>query len=300
MRHNESKLEERGIRVLARLGLTPTQAKIYLTLCKTGQSTIKTVSQIADIDRANTYKAIVRLEELCLVERIVNVPRSFQAISISDAFSILLNRMEKNRKNTMDEADKLLKQLSLTEEQLPEEHHIILVPEIQCAKRIEQIFETTQKSLDWMTVDFTLPIIIEHLFQVFSRALKRGVKIRIINRYQDKTYTLSKTTKSLINHPNFELRFILGTSLHAFSISDQEEGIISVLKEPYIIHPENVGSWKNCPVLVTNHPHILAILQESFDANWNLALESIPKSRKTSTKRSESEFEAATKPAQTL
>jgi sugar-specific transcriptional regulator TrmB len=88
------------ISLLVNAGLTISQAKIYLTLVLNGKQTIKFIAKLSGVDRSNTYREIMKLEELALVKKIIGIPNMFQAISLAGAISLLLAERQKQCEKT--------------------------------------------------------------------------------------------------------------------------------------------------------------------------------------------------------
>jgi len=57
------------IKSLTNLGLTPTQAKIYLANLQTGQATAKAISQTSKIAREDIYRTLPSLQALGLTPK---------------------------------------------------------------------------------------------------------------------------------------------------------------------------------------------------------------------------------------
>jgi DNA-binding MarR family transcriptional regulator len=74
---------------LSNLGLTISQATIYLSLIKFESATVKALCRVSSIARQDIYQALSDLYELGLVERIVDKPLRFRAIPIKNALEIL-------------------------------------------------------------------------------------------------------------------------------------------------------------------------------------------------------------------
>ena len=77
---------------LTELGLSTTQAKIYLALVKTENQTAQTISKLSTVSRPDVYRVLNQLQDLGLVEKIIAKPEEFRAIPIEEGVSILLQR----------------------------------------------------------------------------------------------------------------------------------------------------------------------------------------------------------------
>ena len=87
-------------KVLMDLGLTLVQARVYLALVESGISKISTISKISKVARPDTYNNIKKLQKLGLVEAIIQSPRTYRAIPIIEALSLLLERRRAQFRNS--------------------------------------------------------------------------------------------------------------------------------------------------------------------------------------------------------
>jgi len=80
------------IQILMDLGLTLLQARVYLVLCKTGNATVKMISQATQIDRQDVYRIMPRLQELGLAEQIIATPTIYKATPIKQGCHFLFQK----------------------------------------------------------------------------------------------------------------------------------------------------------------------------------------------------------------
>ena len=52
---------EADIAILTKIGLTPLQAQVYLTLAKLNEASIKSLSTESKVDRANAYRVLIAI-----------------------------------------------------------------------------------------------------------------------------------------------------------------------------------------------------------------------------------------------
>ena len=81
-----------GVEVLASLGLSSRQARVYLGLLKTGNAKAKTVAEYAQVERQEVYGIIEDLKLAGLVEQNLTVPISYTATPIAEAMKLLLEQ----------------------------------------------------------------------------------------------------------------------------------------------------------------------------------------------------------------
>ena len=91
-----------SIQTLINLGLTILQAKVYITLAKSGASTARTTAKVAQVAPQDVYRVLAELQENGLVEKIIDKPTMYKANPVKESLSILL----KNKKQEYIEAEK--------------------------------------------------------------------------------------------------------------------------------------------------------------------------------------------------
>jgi sugar-specific transcriptional regulator TrmB len=90
--------------VLFDLGVSRSQACVYLALLKTGTLSLSEVSKSSGVSRPDSYRAISKLVDMGLVERIISNPTKFRPLSMNEGLSILLGQKEKENSELRLEA----------------------------------------------------------------------------------------------------------------------------------------------------------------------------------------------------
>ena len=98
-----------SVDVLTRLGLTSNEAKVFLVMSKLGKQPVKTLSQNSGVARESVYKVVKRLKEKGLVEEILTSPKTFRAIPEKDAYALLFQRREQEKKYLWTKMQQILK-----------------------------------------------------------------------------------------------------------------------------------------------------------------------------------------------
>src|SRR5690606_37785132 len=99
-------LNEEGVDALTSLGLTLVQSKIFLALSKTNYATISKISDLSKVPRQDIYRVVSELQKMSLVEKILTKPVRFQAVTMEEAWKILLER----KKNEYDRLKRVQKE----------------------------------------------------------------------------------------------------------------------------------------------------------------------------------------------
>ena len=82
---------------MEKLGLTRVQARIFLSVLKSGSTSFNEISSISGIARSEVYREMTKLENLGLVERSLGRPITITAIDIDQSLANLLK--DKKREN---------------------------------------------------------------------------------------------------------------------------------------------------------------------------------------------------------
>lgn len=258
-------LVEHGEKTLRELGLTLSQARVYLALVKLGkQSTAKAVSVFSKVARQDVYRTLTELRELSLVEMVISNPALFRAIPLQETIAILMERKNQRTRELLVEASELFKLFAVNEESRhhQENHQFILIPKKEALiRRIKKAIEGAQESIlissPWRELTQWLFI----LHESWEQALNKGVEVRWITEKQASPCLLNEITRALIKDPNFTLRTEPTLSNSRFGIYDGKEVFITVLSTP---------NATESPALWTNNPAITYILKDYFETKWQL------------------------------
>jgi sugar-specific transcriptional regulator TrmB len=255
---------------LTRLGLTSNQAKVYLALFRSGLSNAKGISKNSGVARSDVYRVMASLEKLGLVEKIISVPCKFRAISIQDAFAILMERRKKVTSELHVTTREILKQFKSNNARTAlkeDETQFSLLSERVTVQRREKTLESVHQSFDVVSSFRNPHSVLFTDSEEMAEALQRDVEIRVIIDKPDEEKILSDTLKQLKKHPNFKIKYLPNAPKALISIYDKKKAWVCTCTNPAL---------KACPTLRTNNPCLLAILQDYFETKWLTALTSKP------------------------
>jgi sugar-specific transcriptional regulator TrmB len=259
------------IEILTSLGLSTAEAKVYFTLFKMRETTVGNLSKEAEVARELVYRLLPKLKKRGLVEEIIANPKKFKAISLKEAYMILLKRKEEENKRLYSKAmSHIKKHNNKAPYKATTDPRMILIPSREAPDvRIGTEYQSVQKS-----VDLTFPVgkFIQWSKYYAQNSLKeitkRKVKMRIITQRQ--VFELIKTYPNLftpifkanLKHLNF--RCSQEPFLVEMMIFDKKTLFVSTKKETNI----NKMIW-----LRTNNPLILEMAKGYFEAMWEKAVE---------------------------
>lgn len=261
--------QDAEVETLTRLGLTHRQAKVYLALARSGNATVKTVSNVSEIPRQHIYQVVSTLQELGLVEKAITSPVKFKAIPVPDGLSILMERKSKEYNELQAKTIYMLKHSTRNNAKATpkeEEPQFVIIPARDSTDRyVRKLIEATQTSFDGLISMNGLKGVYIYA-DFFKRALKRGVKCRHIITIPEGEKSVTGIDPAFKKKPNFEIRYILTPTPASVTLYDKKEALVSTVSTDPIEAP---GLW-------SSNPSFVGILNNYFEEMWIRALEEIP------------------------
>lgn len=261
------------------LGLTLVQARVYLALVESGISKISTISNISKVARPDTYNNIKKLQKLGLVEAIIQSPKTYRAIPITEALSLLLERRKtqfrKVRAETLILIDnkrkdkkKKKKKKKLNNANQIEKHQFIIIPGGTAVTRIKAAIGKAQIGVDFVLSwkKFT-----DSILNVFAESIEtswlRNVKSRFIIECPFKDETVKKLVCFYSGKPSCRIRYINPCPETNIVVCDKNE--VFMLLDPS-------SDLRTVSAFWSNNPNFVSLAAEYFEKTWLNALESIP------------------------
>lgn len=262
-------IEEELFQLLTQLGLTTSQAKVYIGLLELKQASGKVTARHSKMARQEVYRVLDELQEKGLVEKIIARPTEFKPVLIEDCLSILIaskkNEFSENQRKAAILLRKFNKESSRIKSQIQEDDSkFILIPEREVTKRVKRKIENTRTSLDAITTLNRFRHLIQNVNDECEKALERGVKFRLIVNKFDNENLLTPVTKSVPKNPLFNLRYISTPHRVALAIYDKKEVCVAI---------SATASINETPILMSNNPSLVEIAQSYFETAWIKAME---------------------------
>jgi sugar-specific transcriptional regulator TrmB len=258
-------IEDEHVQTLMCLGLSLLQAKIYFTLCQTGTATVKTLSSASNIARQDIYRIISILQKLGLAEKILAAPTLYKPLSIKNGYLLLLQKKTEDYIDLQSKTIALIKSLKESKNktmlQNNDSHLAIISSKSGLLKRFNDGIDRAQTSIDICGSFYGIEYCFFHSFSHFKRALKRGIKIRVIVEKQDYNKSLENIIQNFKTNPLFEVRFLLPvTSPINTMIYDGKEVNFCL---------ETTADRTGLPSLWTNNPKVVKVVKAYFEKQWN-------------------------------
>lgn len=263
-------------RALVKLGLSPSQSKIYLATLQLGKTNVKELSKFTKIAPEDIYKLMPPLLELGLFTKHLTKPVEFSPTEPREAFRLLFANIEKENSILRSEADKALKKISNS-----------LISQSFSSENLDSTFFSATENIEMLTkgameakdtIDFTTRY---NLFvysmnssklapcvKEMNRAAQRGVKYRLLlNKPEtakplcDLSFELSDA-RQLVTNENFEYKYLEKPLKCVVVIYDNKRILVETSKDYDV---------KFTPFLWSDNDILLELCKTYFDKHWDLA-----------------------------
>jgi sugar-specific transcriptional regulator TrmB len=252
---------DEDISILNELGLTVSQAKIYLSLAKAKSLTAQEISAISKVSRPDVYRILTQLQENGLTQKIIANPIEFNAIPIDKCITTLMNHRIQKTKELKHKANKLVRNFKQKEidEQIHEKHQFILLsnkPGVHA--NAEKMLHNVQNCICFLMEPRRFFSWATSYMPLFQEVLTRKVDCRLITSpFDEKNY--SEQLKTLMQHPNFTLKIIPDLPKAVFSLWDKKAALIVT---------SQIDTQRQTPTLWSNNNNILSLCQDYFEHLW--------------------------------
>ena len=256
---------DEDVSTLKELGLSSSQAKVYLNLAKFQTLTAQQISKNSGIARPHVYKVLAELENTGVVARIIGQPERFQAVTIEECVSILMRRRITKTAELQEKATVLSKSFKFC--QLPEgpdeKTQFMLIPKRGAVyAKAEKMLKNVKVSIHFLGLTKRMIAWLSDYSSILEEALARRVECEMIMPQPEPSRDLWKPIKNLGDYPNFALRLIPYQPKFGFSIWDNNEVLITT---------SPVDSPTPATTLWSNNKGIVDLCKEHFCCLWEKA-----------------------------
>jgi sugar-specific transcriptional regulator TrmB len=265
------KVKEELVQDLTVFGLSVNQAKAYLSIIQSVESSVSKISTATKIHQQDVYKILPKLEEMGLITKTIERPVAIKAIPPNGALNHIIDTEERKANQKIKRLKQIVKNLaraiekaqeqSQTQQETPDIQAIFLTTDNTINTKLDFSFEkaTTQcdNVLNFELLRRRLPLV-EKRYQALAA---HKVKTRLIIDDVKKTEDAQKILKQVIPPTgDFAVRRNVEITVKPYLIIDNKEiFIMSQRKTP-----------RNFPcILWTNSLNIISTYQENFEKVWN-------------------------------
>lgn len=231
------------------LGLTPTQAKIYITMLRLGKPTAKQLARASNIDRPDVYRVTADLLERGLASKVISNPVRYEPVSFEDAVQTLHSQKVNEFGRIVAGLDDIGKKFNLSPAAgtAPEIDQFSLIAAEELSNtRLRKLFETAKNDLVIMTPKKRCLQWLTSYYDCTLQSLKKKVSHRIITE-QPLDGEITKEMKKLAKHSNFQMRFLKSPLPVWFRIVDSK---ILILQTTVTLEPNSSAIWSSNKSLI--------------------------------------------------
>lgn len=258
-------LQERGEQMLRELGLTFSQAKVYIALTNLGEScTAKMASDSCNVARQDVYRIVGELQQLGLVEKVIANPTRFKTIPIREALSLLLENRKIKTFALQKRAFKLAADFSEKYHDFvlenDKDQFVLLSEKKAFVRLVSKAVEADRKSMFLITSWKEYVQLLSMFSEEWSNAFKNGVNVRWLTE-QSTNGSSIQGIEPVVRNPHFSLRFLADFPLVKLGVYDDAGAFIAV----------SSNSMGTQMMLWTNNRIIVSGAAEYFEMKWRTA-----------------------------
>ncbi len=216
-----------NVDTLHNLGLTSTQAKVFVHLIRHGKQKIQTISENIDIDRANTYQAIAQLQKIGLVQKLLGSTVFYEAVALEEGISTLLKQKENKFSDIKKQAEQLLKSIqpSNVNEKDDTQIKIYIARKEKIKKGVYELISSARESFDLLLNKRTFYLYVLDLSRVQLTGM-RHLKYRILTEKINLNHRQTITLQRFLKMPECQIRFLHDPLVAELVIMDKKEASV--------------------------------------------------------------------------
>ena len=265
-------LQERREQILRELGLTFSQAKVYLALIRLGEScTAKAASDYSNVARQDAYRIIAELQRLGLVEKVIAHPTRFKTTPIREALSLLLENRRSKTASLQEKASQLTADFSEKDHDVMFEEgkdQFVLVSEKTAFARLaRKAVEAARSSILIITSWKECVQLLFMLSGAWDNAVENGVNVRWLTQQSIDESSIKVIATAAPRNPYFSLRVLPDLPVARLGVYDGVRAFIAVSSNP---------NGTETPALWTSNRIVVSLLTEYFEMKWKQGSEIRP------------------------
>jgi sugar-specific transcriptional regulator TrmB len=248
------------IKTFMEFGVSRSISRVFLALAQFGTITANEASKISGVSRPESYRVLVGLTELGLVEKVLCNPTKYKTLSMHEAFSLLIERKEKNSRTLYKKAGyfvEIFKNQKERSELTKGENQFVAIPQgksliIKLSKMVVEAQKNICVILPFnkFLSAFNEPFLV--------KALERGIELKVITE-NPSGCRLPKFIINLQKRHNLEIKFIKLNKSLCYELVDNKEVLITI---------SNVSGDLKSSSIWTNNAGFIELAQNYFNIAW--------------------------------
>ncbi|MCW4018755.1 MAG: hypothetical protein NWF00_08800 [Candidatus Bathyarchaeota archaeon] len=256
------------LETLKLLGLTIRQAEVYITMVHMGTSKITTIARNAQIERSEVFRVMPTLQELGLVKKILTNPITYEALTIPEGITALLEQANEEHEAIKVRAHQLVqlhKERVLEKREQEEPKYFLVYGQKAEDRELVETLKKVENTIDCIVKWNRLLKVLDQYFELFEKALKRGVTFRLLTDIP-KHRKVPKNIQTLKKKGALEIRRLSATPPTILALVDG--------KNSEIVTYDSVNSEIVTSLWSTNR-NFVTIMRDYFNIKWKLAAQQI-------------------------
>ncbi|MCJ7634831.1 hypothetical protein MUP77_20880 [Candidatus Bathyarchaeota archaeon] len=251
--------------LLLGLGLSLTQARVYLAILKLEKTTVGHIAKFSKVRREEVYRILPILEKMCLIEKLLGKPVEIRVTPIKDALAFLVAEEKKKSDERLSGLRSTVKRLSIKDwkQPLPEEEsiYILIAEKKPILAKTSRLIRDSRKEVVLIADKAIMTLILYQFTDELKQAIKNGAQIRLIFEGDRTDKLIKENVKKLIGGASVHVKFHR-KPLNHFIMSDDTEAVITGSTE---------SGLGESPSLWTNNSNLIGALKTGFEYGWKEA-----------------------------
>ena len=250
--------------LLVSLGLTSSQARVYMALVRNGPSKVSSISQSSGIHRAHLYEILRSLEKAGFVERTLG-DGGFSAAPIKESALVLIKHKQKEIAELENQVSAIVEEPTKPTQNSENKREILLISnKNRTLNMVQKSLESCKSNLDLMHTWRRFSQLWPYFSTTFTDAMSRKVVIRqIVEAPKDIFHARLFLNRKIFQNKSLELRFVPITGGN-FALIDNNKLLLSTTSSH-----ENLGE---APFIYSNCEGLLGLFHNYFEVSWKSSL----------------------------
>jgi sugar-specific transcriptional regulator TrmB len=263
-RERMANFKNEELEMLNLLGLTTRQAEVYVTIVQLGPSRITTIAKNAQIERSEVFRVMPILLELGLVRKILTNPVTYEALAMSDGITVLLEQANEEHEAIKVRAHQIVqlhKERILEKKGQEDPKYFLVYGQKAEDRELVETLKKVENTIDCIVKWNRFLTVIDQYFELFEKALKRGVTFRLLTDIP-KHQKVPKKVQALKRKGVLEFRRLSAAPPVILALVDGKNSEIVTYDS---LNSESVTS------LWSTDRNFVTILRDYFNIKWKLA-----------------------------
>ncbi len=240
---------------LRKIGLSETEAKLYLTLLRIGASNVQKLVEETGLYKSNTYDALERMCEKGIISKVIEGKTRVYQLQKPDSLIDLIRKKKSELEQQEQIAEELAKQVELTKKHIITPETAIVLKGLAGVKQIySEIIQEKQDYLAFGSPKESETIIGPHYWQnLHAKQKEYGIKAKMIFHKSLRSWA------EIIPKELIKIRFF------EEELEPLTETTIYGTKVAFVV-------WTEKPIVtIINNQHVANSYRQAFNILWHVA-----------------------------